>query len=187
MKPQAVYASSVLTISRFCCVLVTAFAGLVCIQDSASGGMMTSVDSVTSVQVAFVIDGSETQPGGFSTWFENSIFGPDSALMASVSRIENTHSDHVYSGSSRSVANPKEFNKWLMKEWGVLAIGSLNTKSEAGFRNGLTVDEGNSIEEAIPGPRVPLHVPELNPVWRGTEYVFVPPAVPDDLLRPPQI
>ena len=74
-----------------------------------------------------------------------------------------------------------------MKEWGVLAIGLLNTKSEAGFLNGLSLDEGNSIEEAIPGPRIPLHAPELNPVWRGAEYVFVPPAVPDDLLRPPQI
>ena len=89
MKPQAVYASVLLTLSKLRCVLVSAFADLVRIQGSASGEMITLMQSGATFQAALMIDGSEnltrtrnsggqfTGPFAFSLHFANvaPIFG----------------------------------------------------------------------------------------------------------------
>ena len=189
MNPLQANRRRLLTISNLCCLLVSVFVGLVCPLNSASAAMITSGQSMTSGQVLVAIEGSQTQLGALTAWFDIGLSDPYAPTETGFSsRAVKSFSGDVRAGVSSLDRNPLVVMALPNMEWCVFAISSLDTGSSSALSsNGFTSGHGNSIVAAILVPQTRFPVPVLNHFWRGTEFVSIPPVFPDDLLRPPQI
>jgi len=176
-----------LTISTQCCLLVVAFAGLVSPSDSAAAAMILSEQSMSSSQVLSAIEGGESQLGGLSVWYD--VARADSNVLSSSgarSRVVGSQSSSMASNSDDFPVEWSVFNLLPNLDCCVFASSSYGGSASGFSSSGSQFGHGGLLS-AILVPQLRFSIPVLNHFWRGTDFVFVPPVVPDELLRPPQI
>ena len=177
-----------LAISTQCCLLVVAFAGLVVPSDSAAASMIMSEQSTSSARMLSAIEGGESQLGGLSVWYDVAL--ADSNGLAGSGAKSRAVDSRPGSMSSDRAGFPLEslvFTLLPSLDFCVLGTSS-NGGSTSGFSSsGSQIGHGGSFLAAILVPQMRFSVPVLNQFWRGADFLFVPPVVPDELLRPPQI
>jgi hypothetical protein len=179
------------TTSKMCCLLVLAFAGAFCPLESANAALITSEQiaseqSMTSSQMRHTIDGSETQLGELSVWYDiglsNSIAPAATGCSSGVSK---SGSEGMFGDGSKSTEEQLMLMILPSMNFCVF-VSSSNTGSTSGLSSSGFDGHGSSFLTAILVPQTRCPVPVLNHFWQGTDLIFVPPAVPDELLRPPQ-
>ena len=188
MNPQLANRRCLLTISNTCCLSVLVFAGLICGVPSASAGIFTSGESATSAQVLSSIEGGNRQLGELAVWFDIGLADPMAPVVTGASsRAAATHNDIMVPGGSKPSETQLLLSVLPSMDFCVFTsssnTGSTSGLSSSGFANG----HGAFASAAILVPSMRLPAPVLNRFRRGADFVFVPPVVPDELLRPPQI
>ena len=187
MKCESTIRRSLLTVSTQCCLLVVVFAGLVAPSDSAAAAMMMSEQSVSSAQMLSAIEGGGSQLGRLSVWYDVAL--SDASVPTSMganSRSASSRSGGM-STNGLDLTENQSILKLLLGLDFVLA-SSPATGSASGFSTSGSSGGGTStFLAAILVPQTRFPVPVLNHFWRGVDFLFVPPVVPDELLRPPQI
>jgi hypothetical protein len=181
------------------------FAGFVCSFEPVGAAMITSERPVTSVEVLGTIelgtietsqgDGSQrqfsssTQFGALTSWFDIGLSDPNSPFMSGFSsQSTSSRSDGGVASVSSASKSSLLISPFSNQENGVFAISSANTGASSGLSsNGLISVRANSVVAAILVPQTRFPIPVLNRFWQGAGFEFVPPSVPDELLRPPQV
>ena len=184
MNCESTIRRSLLTLSTQCCLLVVVSAGLVAPSDSVAAAMMMSEQSVSSAQMLSAIEGGGSQLGGLSVWYDVAL--SDSSVLTGAS------SRGISAGSGGMTASGVE----LTEDQSVLKLfpgldfvfaSSPSAGSASGFgASGSSAGGASTFLAAILVPQTRFPVPVLNHFWRGVDFLFVPPVVPDELLRPPQ-
>ncbi len=175
-----------IAISNICRLSVAVFAVLFGCLSSASAAMMTSEESTTSALVLIEIEGGGSL-GGLSVWFDIGVTDAKVPTTAGASsRVSSRQSDVQFGCCLDSVEKQLQLTRLPNMDFCVFHSSS-NTGSPSGVgSSGFGNGHGGSILTAILEPRW-FPVPVSNHFWRGADFVFVPPVVPDELLRPPQI
>ena len=176
-----------IAISNICRLSVAVFAVLFGCLSSASAAMMTSEESTTSALVLSEIEGGGSL-GGLSVWFDIGLADPNVPTNTGASsRVANRQSDTQFGRCLDSVEKQLVLTLLPNMDFCVFTsssnAGSPSGVGSTGFGNG----HGGSALTAILEPQLRLPARVSNHFWRGTDFVFVPPIVPDELLRPPQI
>ena len=188
MNPQLANRRWQLTISNICCLSVLVFAGLICGAPSASAGIFMSGESATSAQVLSLIEGGNRQRGELAVWFDIALADPMTPVSTgATSRAAASRNDGMAPGGSKPSETQLLSTVLPSMDFSVFTsssnTGSTSGLSSSGFANG----HGAFASAAILVPSMRLPAPVLNRFRRGADFVFVPPVVPDELLRPPQI
>lgn len=186
MRLQAASRRHLFAASNLCCLVVVAFAGLVSPSSSAGAALITSEQSISSAQMLGAIEGGETQLGGLSVWYDVALSESGSFANAG-SRVVDLMSSGMDAGSPVSSEEDPVF-RFLPNLNSCLFTATLGDGAASGFgASGSGAGQGSSLMVAILVPQTRFPVSVLNHFWRGADFLFVPPVVPDELLRPPQI
>ena len=188
MNCESTIRRSLLTVSTQCCLLVFAFAGLVAPSDSVAAALITSEQTVSSAQMLSTIEGGETHLGGLSVWYDVALSDSnDGGSSGARSHGAGYGSRGMSANVLDSVEDQLIFKLLPNLEFYVFAL-SPGAGSTSGFSSsGSSSGHGGAVLAAILIPQTRFPVPVLNHFWRGADFLFVPPVVPDELLRPPQI
>ncbi len=186
MNSQSTIRRSLLAISTQCCLLVVVFAGLVAPSDSAAAAMMMSEQTVSSAQMLSAIEGGEGQLGGLSVWYDVALSDTSVTSMGAGSRGAGSRAGSM-SSNGEDLSEDQSILK-LFPSLDLVFAPSPATGSASGFSaSGTSAGGAGSVTAAILVPQMRFPVPVLNHFRRGVDFLFVPPVVPDELLRPPQI
>ncbi len=187
MNSQSTSRRNILTSSTQCCLLVLAFSGLVAPSDSAAAAMITSEYSTNSAQMLSEIEGGHNQLGGLSVWFDVALSGSNTPGVSSAS--SGSAGSQLGSMFSNGLDSEEQsvFSLLPSLDFCVFASSSSGGSSSGLSSSGSSSGHGGSFLAAILVPQTRFPVPVLNHFWRGADFLFVPPVVPDELLRPPQI